>query len=61
MTIYGIIRHDYDWCACEWYHNAEHIEVFQKKEDRDRRMALLNTEKAYIDRQTWDDFEVELQ
>lgn len=61
MTIYGIIRHDYDWYACEWYHNAEHIEVFQKKEDRDRRMALLNTEQAYIDRQTWDDFEVELQ
>ena len=61
MTIYGIIRYDYDWYACEWYYNAEHIEVFQKKEDRDRRMALLNTEKAYIDRQTWDDFELEVQ
>ena len=61
MKIYGIIRYDYDWYACEWYYNAEHIEVFQKKEDRDRRMELLNTEQAYIDRQTWDDFEVELQ
>ena len=61
MTIYGIIKCEYDYHAAEWYHNAEHIEVFRRKEDRDARVKFLDSQTSEFDRVIWSEFDVDLQ
>ena len=61
MTIYGIIKCEYDYHAAEWYHNAEHIEVFRREEDRDARVKFLDSQTSEFDRVSWSEFDVELQ
>lgn len=61
MTIYGIIKCEYDGHADEWYHDAESIEVFKLKEDRDVRLKFLDSQTSEFDRVIWSEFDVELQ
>lgn len=61
MTIYGLIKCEYDGHADEWYHNLEHIEIFKLKEDRDERVKFLESQKSEFDRVTWSEFDIELQ
>jgi hypothetical protein len=61
MTIYGIIKCEYDDHAAEWYHDAESIEMFKLKEDRDARIEFLKSQVSQFARVIWNGFDVELQ
>lgn len=61
MTIYGIIKCEYDGHADEWYHDAESIEMFKLKEDRDARIEFLKSQVSQFARVIWNEFDVELQ
>lgn len=61
MTIYGIIKCEYDGHASEWYHDAESIEMFKLKDDRDARIEFLKSQASKIYGITWTEFDVELQ